>query len=103
MHRSDRGHVTLFTQSCSRMFIDVLAFSTVVSLGELFENNRAWSARTVADDPDFFRQLTEQQTPRYLWIGCADSRVPANEIIGLRPGELFVHRNVANLVIHTDL
>jgi carbonic anhydrase len=72
------------------------------TLDELFENNRAWAARTVADDPDFFKRLTAQQAPRYLWIGCADSRVPANEIIGLRPGELFVHRNVANLVIQTD-
>jgi carbonic anhydrase len=72
-------------------------------LWELFENNRAWATRTVAQDPDFFARLTEQQAPRYLWIGCADSRVPANEIVGLRPGELFVHRNVANLVIQTDL
>ena len=72
-------------------------------LKNLFENNRAWAARTVADDPDFFRRLAAQQSPRYLWIGCADSRVPANEIVGLRPGELFVHRNVANLVIQTDL
>ena len=73
------------------------------TLRELFENNRAWAARTVGTDPDFFKRLTAQQAPRYLWIGCADSRVPANEIVGLRPGELFVHRNVANLVLHTDL
>lgn len=73
------------------------------TLGALFDNNRAWAARTVADDPTFFRQLTAQQAPRYLWIGCADSRVPANEIVGLPPGELFVHRNVANLVVQTDL
>ena len=81
----------------------VVALHDVDSLRELFDNNRAWAARIVADDPDFFRRLTEQQTPRYLWIGCADSRVPANEIVGLRPGELFVHRNVANLVMQTDL
>ncbi len=72
-------------------------------LPELFQNNRAWAQRTVDEDPDFFKRLTEQQAPRYLWIGCADSRVPANEIVGLRPGQLFVHRNVANLVVQTDL
>jgi carbonic anhydrase len=72
-------------------------------MSELFENNRAWAARAVGDDPDFFNRLVDQQTPRYLWIGCADSRVPANEIVGLRPGELFVHRNVANLVVQSDL
>src|SRR5205823_12106338 len=73
------------------------------SLSHLFENNRAWSERIRRTDPDFFIRLSEQQRPRYLWIGCADSRVPANEIVGLRPGELFVHRNVANLILHTDL
>lgn len=70
---------------------------------ELFENNRRWAASMVARQPDFFDRLVGQQAPRYLWIGCADSRVPANEIVGLLPGELFVHRNVANLVVHTDL
>jgi carbonic anhydrase len=69
----------------------------------LLDNNRAWAARMTGRDPDFFRRLTGLQAPRYLWIGCADSRVPANEIVGLDPGELFVHRNVANVVIHTDL
>jgi carbonic anhydrase len=69
----------------------------------LFENNRAWSRPRHEQDPDFFRKLSRQQAPTYLWIGCADSRVPANEIIGLLPGEVFVHRNVANLVVHTDL
>src|SRR5215213_6386712 len=69
----------------------------------LFENNRRWAQRIAASDPGFFASLAAQQAPRYLWIGCADSRVPANEIVGLRPGELFVHRNVANLVVHTDL
>jgi len=72
-------------------------------LKSLFENNRRWADRVAADDPAFFSELVEQQTPEYLWIGCSDSRVPANEIVGLRPGELFVHRNVANVVVHTDL
>jgi carbonic anhydrase len=73
------------------------------SLSDLLRNNRRWAARAVSQDPDFFQSLVRQQTPRYLWIGCADSRVPANEIVDLKPGELFVHRNVANLVVHTDL
>src|SRR5438477_11935422 len=72
------------------------------TLQKLFENNRAWAERTVSSDPEFFTRLTVQQAPRYLWIGCADSRVPANEIVGLAPGELFVHRNVANLVLLGD-
>lgn len=70
---------------------------------QLFENNGRWAARMSAANPDFFRQLARQQAPEYLWIGCSDSRVPANEIVGLLPGELFVHRNVANVVIHSDL
>ena len=69
----------------------------------LITNNRAWAERIRAADPEFFRKLSRQQSPEYLWIGCADSRVPANEIVGLMPGELFVHRNVANVVVHTDL
>jgi carbonic anhydrase len=73
------------------------------TLPELFANNREWARRITARDPGFFESLVAQQTPRYLWIGCSDSRVPANEIVGLRPGELFVHRNVANVVVHTDL
>jgi carbonic anhydrase len=73
------------------------------TLPELFENNRRWAQRIVERDPDFFLSLAAQQSPKYLWIGCSDSRVPANEIVGLRPGELFVHRNVANVVVHTDL
>ena len=73
------------------------------ALDGLLANNRAWAARRVADDPEFFTRLAAQQAPRYLWIGCSDSRVPANQIIGLDPGEVFVHRNVANLVVHTDL
>jgi carbonic anhydrase len=72
-------------------------------LDELFENNRAWSERMRENDPGFFSKLSQQQSPKYLWIGCADSRVPANEIVGLLPGELFVHRNVANVVVHADL
>ena len=72
-------------------------------LHTLFENNLEWSESKQNSDPDFFRRLLKQQAPRYLWIGCSDSRVPANQIIGLDPGEVFVHRNVANLVVHTDL
>ena len=72
-------------------------------LNELFANNRAWATRMARQDPDFFTRLSSQQAPQYLWIGCADSRVPANEIVGLAPGELFVHRNVANVVVHADL
>jgi len=71
-------------------------------LRKLLENNRAWSQRIKADDPEFFTTLAEQQTPHYLWIGCSDSRVPSTQLIGMHPGELFVHRNVANLVVHTD-
>ncbi len=73
------------------------------SLSGLFENNRAWAEAISTQDPEFFQKLSRQQAPRYVWIGCSDSRVPANEIVGMMPGELFVHRNVANLVIHTDL
>ena len=73
------------------------------SLIQLFDNNRAWAASIRRRDPEFFSKLSQQQTPGYLWIGCSDSRVPANEIVGLLPGELFVHRNVANIVVHTDL
>jgi carbonic anhydrase len=73
------------------------------ALAHLFANNRAWSERIRRQDPEFFPRLSRQQSPRYLWIGCSDSRVPANEIVDLAPGELFVHRNVANVVVHTDL
>ena len=72
-------------------------------LEELFRNNREWADAVKARDPEFFQKLAQQQTPQFLWIGCADSRVPANEIMGLLPGEVFVHRNVANLVVHTDM
>jgi carbonic anhydrase len=69
----------------------------------LIENNRAWARRTAEREPGFFEALARQQSPEYLWIGCSDSRVPANQIVGLLPGEMFVHRNVANVVVHTDL
>ncbi len=73
------------------------------SLDHLFEQNKAWAAGILAKDPKFFAKLAAQQNPDYLWIGCSDSRVPANEILGLLPGEVFVHRNIANVVVHTDL
>jgi carbonic anhydrase len=73
------------------------------NLDHLFANNRAWAAEIQQQDPNFFANLSLQQTPQYLWIGCSDSRVPANQIVGMPPGELFVHRNVANLVLQTDL
>lgn len=69
----------------------------------LLQNNERWAEQVKAQDPEFFVNLSKLQKPRYLWIGCSDSRVPANEIVGLKPGEVFVHRNVANLVVHTDL
>ena len=72
------------------------------SLRHLFERNRDWSGRMTRDDPEFFGRLVRQQSPEFLWIGCSDSRVPANQVVGLLPGEIFVHRNVANLVVHTD-
>jgi carbonic anhydrase len=71
-------------------------------LERLFANNREWAGRMLRDDPDFFTRLASQQAPEHLWIGCADSRVPANEVVGLAPGELFVHRNIANVVVQTD-
>ena len=73
------------------------------AIKELLENNRKWAAETSAKKPGFFSTLAEQQSPEYLWIGCSDSRVPANQIVGLIPGQIFVHRNVANVVVHTDL
>lgn len=71
-------------------------------LKQLFEQNRQWAEQIKAEDPQFFEKLASQQAPEYLWIGCSDSRVPANELLGLLPGDVFVHRNVANLVVHTD-
>ena len=75
----------------------------MTDIPELFAKNRAWAAEMERKDPAFFSRLIAQQAPRYMWIGCSDSRVPANEIVGLLPGEMFVHRNVANVVVHTDL
>ena len=72
------------------------------SLAKLFENNRVWAAGVAAENPEFFPNLSQQQNPEHLWIGCSDSRVPANQVVGLAPGEVFVHRNIANLVTHTD-
>lgn len=72
-------------------------------LSELFEKNRVWSLQQLQEDPDYFQRLVKQQAPKYLWIGCSDSRVPANQITGLNPGEVFVHRNIANVIVHTDL
>jgi carbonic anhydrase len=74
-----------------------------MAVAQLFRKNQEWAEAKVAQDPDFFRKLVAQQSPEYLWIGCSDSRVPANEIVDLAPGELFVHRNIANVVVHTDL
>src|SRR5450432_445746 len=72
-------------------------------ISDLFSNNQEWASRTLAEDPEFFDRLVHQQAPQFFWIGCSDSRVPANEIVGLPPGEVFVHRNVANLVAHLDM
>ena len=74
-----------------------------MSLKQLLDNNRTWAEGAVAADPEYFARLARQQSPQYLWIGCSDSRVPANQITGLAPGEVFVHRNIANVVVHTDL
>ena len=73
------------------------------TIKHLFENNKQWADKITAENPDFFKNLSEQQSPKYLWIGCSDSRVPANELLGMQPGEVFVHRNIANQVVHSDL
>lgn len=75
----------------------------MIFLKKLFDNNREWAAKITKQDPTFFARLSAQQAPEYLWIGCSDSRVPPNDLVGLAPGELFVHRNVANVVVHADL
>ena len=75
----------------------------MTDLDELLRNNRDWAERVRHEDPRFFERLSQQQAPKYLWIGCSDSRVPANQIMGLAPGEVFVHRNIANVMVHTDL
>jgi carbonic anhydrase len=80
-----------------------ITFATMNSYEKLLQENKAWANGKVQDDPDFFKQLALLQTPEFLWIGCSDSRVPANEITGTQPGEIFVHRNIANLVINTDV
>ena len=72
-------------------------------INHLFDQNKAWAEQITKEQPEFFDQLAQQQTPEYLWIGCSDSRVPANQLLGLLPGEIFVHRNIANVVVHTDL
>jgi carbonic anhydrase len=82
--------------------LSINQFADMKDLKELLENNKAWSEGIKAHDPEFFHALAGQQNPRYLWIGCSDSRVPATQLVGLSPGELFVHRNVANVVVHTD-
>jgi carbonic anhydrase len=76
---------------------------TGLTAADLFERNRQWAASMIQEDPNFFKDLASQQNPEYLWIGCSDSRVPANELVGMAPGELFVHRNIANVVSHSDL
>ncbi|MFC5569178.1 carbonate dehydratase [Lysobacter yangpyeongensis] len=75
----------------------------MTTLDELLRNNRDWAEAVRREDPGFFKRLSQQQAPKYLWIGCSDSRVPANQILGLAPGEVFVHRNIANVMVHTDL
>jgi len=75
----------------------------MTSIQHLFDNNEKWAEQIKQEDPNFFQSLSQQQSPKYLWIGCSDSRVPANELLGMQPGEVFVHRNIANQVIHTDL
>jgi len=90
-------------KGCHAESVYLLTSLLMKRLDELLSKNRQWAANQTQQDPEFFSRLVNQQSPRYLWIGCADSRVPANEIVDLAPGELFVHRNVANLVVHTDL
>ena len=98
MRRTRRNGCSRATPSHRRAAEEILT-----GLSELFDNNRAWSAEVTKRDPEFFLRLSRQQAPQYLWIGCSDSRVPANEIVDLAPGEMFVHRNVANVVVHGDL
>src|SRR5438067_13731683 len=80
-----------------------MSTATGITSEELFQRNRDWAASMTEKNPDFFKSLAAQQAPEYLWIGCSDSRVPANELLGMLPGELFVHRNIANVVVHSDL
>lgn len=83
--------------------LTILNGAYMTQLTDLFENNLAWSEAIKKEDPTFFSKLSQQQSPEYLWIGCSDSRVPANQLLGLLPGDIFVHRNIANVVVHTDL
>jgi len=87
----------------AREKINMAKTPTGLTAADLFARNREWAAEMVKEDPDFFNDLASQQAPEYLWIGCSDSRVPANELLGMAPGELFVHRNIANVVVHSDL
>jgi carbonic anhydrase len=80
----------------------MIANKKKLDLERLFEQNRSWIKKVTDEDPEYFSRLVDQQNPEYLWIGCSDSRVPANQIVGLKPGEVFVHRNIANIVVHTD-
>ncbi len=100
LRRDDGMKVSCNTIACTRNNGNEVVMKP---LQHLLDNNRTWAARTCEQDPQFFQHLSEQQSPDYLWIGCSDSRVPANQIIGLPPGEVFVHRNVANVVVHSDL
>ena len=94
---------TMFATRNRRARGGILRGSIARVLSDLLKQNRAWAEQMTRQDPEFFRRLSTQQAPQYLWIGCSDSRVPANQIVGLLPGEMFVHRNVANVVVHTDL
>jgi len=94
----DPRFVTFFQKGFAQSF----QINTMKELDDLLEKNRVWAEGIKAADPEFFHALAQQQNPRYLWIGCSDSRVPATQLVGLQPGEMFVHRNVANLVVHTD-
>ena len=94
----DTAHVDAFAHTVFQPYDSPMRI-----LAHLFDNNQTWAAEMTRHDSEFFRRLSRQQSPQYLWIGCSDSRVPANQIVGLLPGEMFVHRNVANVVVHADL
>lgn len=93
----------LLDSICHRVEKNFIKVGGLKTLKELFDNNRLWAEKVKKGDPDFFFNLAQQQTPKYLWIGCSDSRVPANQIVGLMPGQIFVHRNVGNVVSVNDL
>jgi carbonic anhydrase len=96
------GSKTVETEKFRSVVLNPLTTMKTNDLQELLDKNRDWAAEITARDPEFFNSLAQQQTPRYLWIGCSDSRVPATQLVGLKPGDMFVHRNVANVVVHTD-